>query len=155
MGCHILLQGIFPTQGWNSGACPTLQVGSLPSEPLRKPIYIFQNAANHTTLQRGWLLCSVYNQKHLILKKLFQTHSSCLLFFSHMVLFSHNYFLPSPLPILSHLTNLIPPQHFAFILACLQSLLFIDIDIIILGYKETTGNVSRLDHFSPSPWPSP
>ena len=32
-----LLQGIFPTQGWNPGL-PTLQVDSLPAEPPGKPI---------------------------------------------------------------------------------------------------------------------
>ena len=47
VGCHALLQGIFPTQGLNLGllhcnpgietGSPTLQVNSLPSEPLGKP----------------------------------------------------------------------------------------------------------------------
>ena len=32
MGCHFLLQGIFPTQGWNSCLLPW-QVGFLPLEP--------------------------------------------------------------------------------------------------------------------------
>ena len=36
VGCHALLQGIFPTQGLNPGL-PTLQVDSLPSEPPGKP----------------------------------------------------------------------------------------------------------------------
>ena len=35
VGCHILLQGIFPTQGLN----PELLVDSLPSEPPGKPRY--------------------------------------------------------------------------------------------------------------------
>ena len=35
VGCHALLQGIFPTQGSNGS--PTLQVDSLPSEPPGKP----------------------------------------------------------------------------------------------------------------------
>ena len=35
VGCHALLQGIFPTQGSNPGF--TLQAGSLPSEPPEKP----------------------------------------------------------------------------------------------------------------------
>ena len=38
MGCHFLLQGIFPTQGWN-------QADSLPSEPPttcdEKPPYLW------------------------------------------------------------------------------------------------------------------
>ena len=34
--CHVLLQGIFPTQGSNPGP-PALQVDSLPSEPPGKP----------------------------------------------------------------------------------------------------------------------
>jgi len=36
VGCHALLQGIFPTQGLNPGLS-TLQVDSLPSEPPGKP----------------------------------------------------------------------------------------------------------------------
>ena len=36
MGCHFLLQGIFPTQGSNPGL-PELQVDSLPAEPQGKP----------------------------------------------------------------------------------------------------------------------
>ena len=36
MGCHSLLQGIFPTQGLNLGLLH-LQVDSLPSELLEKP----------------------------------------------------------------------------------------------------------------------
>ena len=36
VGCHALLQGIFPTQGLNSGL-PTLQADSLPAEPPGKP----------------------------------------------------------------------------------------------------------------------
>ena len=36
VGCHALLQGIFPTQGWNPGP-PALQVDSLPTEPPEKP----------------------------------------------------------------------------------------------------------------------
>ena len=36
VGCHALLQGIFPSQGLNSGP-PTLQADSLPSEPPEKP----------------------------------------------------------------------------------------------------------------------
>ena len=38
VGCHALLQGIFPTQGSNPGPrSPTLQGESLPSEPPGKP----------------------------------------------------------------------------------------------------------------------
>ena len=39
VGCHALLQGIFPTQGWNPGLLPLmhLQVGSLPLTPSVKP----------------------------------------------------------------------------------------------------------------------
>ena len=39
MGCHALLQRIFPTQGSNTGL-PTLQVVSLLTEPQGKPIYV-------------------------------------------------------------------------------------------------------------------
>ena len=37
MGCHALLQGIFPTQGLIPGLLP---VDSLPSEPTGKPIML-------------------------------------------------------------------------------------------------------------------
>ena len=37
VGCHTLLQKMFPTQGWNP-SLPTLQVDSLPSEPQAKPM---------------------------------------------------------------------------------------------------------------------
>jgi len=36
VGCHFLLQGIFPTQGVNPGS-PALQADSLSSEPPGKP----------------------------------------------------------------------------------------------------------------------
>ena len=36
VGCHFLLQGIFPTQGLNPGS-PTLQADALLSEPSGKP----------------------------------------------------------------------------------------------------------------------
>ena len=40
MGCHALLQGIFPTQGSNPGFLQLLhwQVGSFTTEPCRKPL---------------------------------------------------------------------------------------------------------------------
>ena len=37
VGSLSLLQGIFPTQGWNPGLSPSLQADSLPDEPQRKP----------------------------------------------------------------------------------------------------------------------
>ena len=45
MGCHALLQGIFPTQGWNLCLSSLLhllhwQAGSLPLAPCGKPIMI-------------------------------------------------------------------------------------------------------------------
>ena len=40
VGCHVLLQGIFLTQGSNQGLPPTLQVDSLLSKPPGKPKYI-------------------------------------------------------------------------------------------------------------------
>ena len=36
VGCHFLLQGIFPTQGYEPGS-PALQADALPSEPPGKP----------------------------------------------------------------------------------------------------------------------
>ena len=43
VGCHALLQGIFPTQGSNSRLImsPALQVDSLPLVPLGKPLFAF------------------------------------------------------------------------------------------------------------------
>ena len=41
VGCHSLLQGIFPTQGSNPGL-PTLQADSLPSEPPGKSRHLSQ-----------------------------------------------------------------------------------------------------------------
>ena len=39
VGCHFLLQGIFLTQRSNPGLLsPALQVGSLPAEPLGRPV---------------------------------------------------------------------------------------------------------------------
>ena len=38
VGCHALLQRIFPIQGSNPGIEPALQVDSLPSEPPGKPL---------------------------------------------------------------------------------------------------------------------
>ena len=43
VGCHFLLQGIFPTQGLNPGL-PHLQVDALPSKPPGKSEYIMWNA---------------------------------------------------------------------------------------------------------------
>ena len=37
MGCHFLLQGIFPTQGWNTHL-PAWQADSLATEPPGKPL---------------------------------------------------------------------------------------------------------------------
>ena len=37
VGCHALLQGVFPTQGLNPDRSPSLQVDSLPSEPPGNP----------------------------------------------------------------------------------------------------------------------
>ena len=37
VGCHALLQGIFPTQGLDPGVLPALQVDSFPAEPPGKP----------------------------------------------------------------------------------------------------------------------
>ena len=45
MGCHFLLQGIFPTQGSNPGIEPralALQADTLSSEPPGKAIHSFQ-----------------------------------------------------------------------------------------------------------------
>ena len=40
VGCHALLQGIFPTRGLNPGRSPTLQADSLPSKLPGKPVCV-------------------------------------------------------------------------------------------------------------------
>jgi len=47
VGCHFLLQGIFPTQGSNPGL-PALQADALPSGPPRKPenVYFLKAISN-------------------------------------------------------------------------------------------------------------
>ena len=42
VGCHLLLQGIFPTQGLNLHLLHLLhwQAGSLPAEPPKKPVLL-------------------------------------------------------------------------------------------------------------------
>ena len=52
MGCHSLLQGIFPTQGSNLGL-PTVQADSLPSEPPGKSINAIDSHINSHRIQRG------------------------------------------------------------------------------------------------------
>ena len=42
VGCHFLLQGIFPTQGWNPGLLPW-QRGFFTTEPPGKPALICDN----------------------------------------------------------------------------------------------------------------
>ena len=52
-GCHFLLQGIFPTQGWNTSlASPGLARGLFTTEPLGKPTYtvLFFKAYGRETL---------------------------------------------------------------------------------------------------------
>jgi len=40
VGCHFLLQGLFPTQGLNLGGSPALEADYLRSEPPGKPFLI-------------------------------------------------------------------------------------------------------------------
>ena len=40
LGCHVLLQGIFPTQGIFEPGPPTFQAGSLPYAPPGKPTWL-------------------------------------------------------------------------------------------------------------------
>ena len=49
VGCHALLQGIFPTQGSNPGL-PALQADSLLSEPPEKPDNNSHNAINNSCM---------------------------------------------------------------------------------------------------------
>ena len=61
VGCHVLLQGIFLTQGSNQGLPPTLQVDSLLSKPPGKPKYIkiFLNKIKLTCNKDDAVLSSV------------------------------------------------------------------------------------------------
>ena len=43
VGCHALLQEIFPTQGWNALASPALQAKSLPLSHQQSPIYFIES----------------------------------------------------------------------------------------------------------------
>ena len=48
VGCHFLLQGLFPTQGSNTRLLSLLhwQVGSVPLAPPRKPLYCWRVSAD-------------------------------------------------------------------------------------------------------------
>ena len=52
MGCHVLLQGIFPTQGFNPCLLSLLcwQAGSLPLGPPEKPLFKTKGFQNGTHL---------------------------------------------------------------------------------------------------------
>ena len=80
MGCHALLQGIFPTQGSNSTSCLLhllqWQVGSLLLAPPGKPLYPFPNPLEILNIQRLKLhrildLLLFYWEKnsHILVKK--------------------------------------------------------------------------------------
>ena len=62
VGCHALLQGIFPVQGSNPRLVCLLywQVGSLPLAPPRKPIYICR------THKQSMHLCSLNTHRKQI-----------------------------------------------------------------------------------------
>ena len=52
VGCHFLLQGIFPTQGSNLPASPALQVGFFITEPPGKPcISSMANPISHYEIE--------------------------------------------------------------------------------------------------------
>ena len=64
MGCHVLLQEIFPNQGSNSGILPALWANSLPSEPPGKPkntgvgsLSVFQGILLTQESNQGLLHC--------------------------------------------------------------------------------------------------
>ena len=48
VGCHVLLQGIFPTLGSNLPGSPALQAGSLPAEPPGKPPHLLKQRKSRT-----------------------------------------------------------------------------------------------------------
>ena len=61
VGCHFLLQGIFPTQGSNPHCLCLLhcrQIDSLPAEPWEKPGFTFgsENSQNSVRLSPSFLL---------------------------------------------------------------------------------------------------
>ena len=68
VGCHFLLQGIFPTQGRNL-SLPHWQVDSLPSEPPGKPWWLSCKESTGDAGDLGW---------EDPLKKEMATHSSIL-----------------------------------------------------------------------------
>ena len=53
MGCHFLLQGTFPTQGWNSHPLCLLhsQADSLPLSHLERPLKVFRSLLKHLSLE--------------------------------------------------------------------------------------------------------
>ena len=53
VGCHALLQGIFPTQGWSPGLVCLLhwQAGSLPLAPLGKPFQVVLTSGRGSACQ--------------------------------------------------------------------------------------------------------
>ena len=85
VGCHALLQGIFPTQGWNLHlpASPALQKDSLPTEPPRKPISKFTEAVV------GLSTCSIQTVS------LSLSSPGCILEIAHTTGTGHRTYTPS------------------------------------------------------------
>ena len=69
MGCHFLLQGIFPTQGLNLSLLGLLpwQTGSLPLAPPGKPVALSSSVSFRLTTARGFVICS---HRHLLFSSL-------------------------------------------------------------------------------------
>ena len=55
VGCHFLLQGIFPSQGLNQ--CPTLQADALISAPPGNQA--FKNQEDDSDVSDKWFLCKI------------------------------------------------------------------------------------------------
>ena len=73
MGCHFLLQGIFPTQGLNLSLSGLLhrQTGSLPRAPPGKPVALSRSVSFRLTTAHGFVLCS---HRHSLFSSLVNGH---------------------------------------------------------------------------------
>ena len=76
MGCHALLQGIFPTQGLNPGL-PVLQADSLPSDPTGMPVNRLAQPLRERQEEKGGLSASEH--RCIVLVKSDRLILKCLL----------------------------------------------------------------------------
>ena len=76
VGCHALLQGIFPTQGLNPGL-PMLQADSLASDPTGMPVKRLAQPLRGRQEEKGGLSCSEH--RRIVLVKSDRLILNCLL----------------------------------------------------------------------------